>query len=99
MKKMLAVLVLAFAATGASAQGACELVSRLATAVMESRQHGVSMADVMKIADEAGSLRDVMFPLVKAAYGVQRFSTKEMRAIAVENFRDEAALICYRKPH
>ena len=98
MKKMLAVLVFAFAATGASAQGmSCVLVSRLAHEIMDARQKGVAMVDAMKIAEESGSIRGVVVPLTKAAYSTPRFMSDQMQMRAIENFRDEAAAICYRK--
>lgn len=91
MKKLLIVLALTAAAT-AQAETICEAYSGLAETIMDSRQSGTSMAAMIAIvSDDAYATH-----MVRTAYEQPRWHTGENQQRAIEDFRDEVYLECYK---
>jgi hypothetical protein len=74
----------------------CDLTSETAEIVMRKRQAGVSMKKMMEVtANEA--LGSIAESLVITAYDSPRYHTKEMQEWSIEEFRDEAYLLCVKE--
>ncbi len=76
----------------------CQILSVLATAIMDSRHAGVSMADSMEIASRAEpeSLAEAIRQVVIEAYSEPRYHTEELRKRTTEDFRDRWYLRCVK---
>jgi len=73
-------------------QSHCERVGILATSIMEARQSGAPMSELMKIAD-GNKLLQLM---VVQAYEEPRFSSDRYQQNATNDFRAEWELACYK---
>jgi len=71
----------------------CVSLAELARDLMELRQDGVPLSDLMKIAKGEELLR----LLALDAYRESRFSSKEYQDLAVTDFSDKWALACYNE--
>ena len=71
----------------------CASLAELAGDVMELRQGGVPLSEMMKIAEGDELLRFLLLE----AYNVPRFSTKEYKDLAIKDFSDMLALVCYNE--
>lgn len=67
----------------------CEDLENLARSVMNSRQSGVSMSDMVKVAPEFKWM-------IIAAFEQPRFSTEENQTEASQDFANTIALACYK---
>lgn len=97
MRKLFLALVIA-AATPVAAEEEkthCEQVSRLATFVMESRQEGMSLSDVLSLAKGMVIEKTVKI-MAMQAYDVPRFNMPENQKIRVTEFANEWHLSCLR---
>lgn len=70
----------------------CAAVGSLAEQIMEARQGGTPMSELMEIAGDGPALRQ----LVIEAFEISRYSTPRHRERVVEDFRADAELACYR---
>lgn len=100
MKKLTAVLLLAAAPavwaekTEAELQTElCTALSELAETIMTKRQEGFAMTTVMAAMEG----HPVATGMVVMAYEEPRFYTPQMVAAAIEDFRDVAAVSCFRE--
>lgn len=98
MKTLITAIALTLAATTAQAEGLnadeiCPKLSEIAASFMEARQSGISMAKLMEIAGDSTLLK----AMVVDAFEVSRYSTPELRARKIEDFRDSVYLSCYRE--
>lgn len=68
----------------------CESIEKLARSVMEARQSGVSLKEIIKAADglEVGEI------IAKSAFGVSKYETSRYREDAVEEFANKYYLAC-----
>lgn len=71
----------------------CASLAELAGDVMELRQDGVQLTEMMKIAEGNELLRFLFLE----AYNVPRFGTKEYKDRAIKDFSDMLALVCYNE--
>ena len=71
----------------------CISLAELASSVMELRQGGVPLSEMMKIAEGDELLR----LLALDAYSEPRFSSKEHQDLSVTDFSDKWALACYNE--
>jgi hypothetical protein len=71
----------------------CAELAELARDLMEMRQDGFPLSELMKIAKGEELLR----LLALDAYGVPRFSSKEYQDLAITDFSDKWALACYNE--
>ena len=102
MKKIIAVLVLAFAATGASAQGmSCALMGEFGERVMLARQSGVVMSRLMESVEaEARKISDreavVGFfkRVIIIAYKEDKVARSQVKDTA-RVFRESLEVVCY----
>lgn len=95
MTKILLVSFLTIMAISAHADDyreMCNSLSEAAKSTMERRQEGVSMRKVMEIAKGNKLLESVVI----SAYDSPRYSTEEMQARSVEDFRDKWYLECIK---
>lgn len=69
----------------------CQAVSNLAATVMERRQEGVSMADLMAAVDD-----DIVHDMIVEAYEQPRFGTDSVARTLIEDFRDQWYLDCVK---
>lgn len=94
MKKTLIAIALVLVSVPALAQGHsnCKVAHLLATHIMDARQKGMAMPDVMEIVatDKAAT------ELAKIAYDRPRWSTKEMQSKEVADFANDAFAACVK---
>ena len=69
----------------------CLTLGVISTTVMEARQRGVSIGDLMVVAKES----ELLQAIILAAYQVPRFNTEEYQQQAVADFGNEVMLACY----
>jgi hypothetical protein len=96
MKKTLLVAFVTTMAISAHAdeyREMCNSLSGAARKTMERRQEGVSMQKLMEIAKG----NELIEGIIISAYDSPRYSTKEMQARSVEDFRDKWYLECIKK--
>lgn len=70
----------------------CKQMSDVAGMVMENRQEGMLMSELMALADSSfsGLLEDI----ASAAYSKPRFSTEKMQKRAIVDFQNDVYLGC-----
>lgn len=107
MKKLVFIAALTLAACTASPAVAqmtiqekqdkmCPVMAGLAAAIMEGRQLGISMIDMMNApGSDNAQAKEISRSFVKMAYEKPRYSTKEYQKRAVEDFRDDISRMCY----
>lgn len=99
MKKIFVCVAIVFAVTISSAQASeiCDAQSKLANTIMEARQNGMPMRQMMNIVgndgDESTKLSRI---LVKAAYEVPRYHSEDMKARTATEFSNEVYLMCIK---
>ena len=71
----------------------CTSVSRIAGMIMENRQEGVPLVDMMRIAEDNQMLRI----LTLEAYNTPRYNSQEHKDLAIEDFTNGVALACYEQ--
>lgn len=94
MKNLFATTCIVVLFSGASVhaeRASCAEIGSLAHTIMEARQSGTPMSRVMEILEDFPAAP----PLVIAAYGTPRFSTKSYQAEAASDFRNEVEVLCY----
>jgi len=69
----------------------CITLGVLSTTVMDARQRGVSLGDIMTAAQG----NDILQAITLAAYQVPRFTTEEYQQQAIADFGNEIMLACY----
>jgi hypothetical protein len=76
----------------------CEMIEKIATKVMDNRQSGVPLADMMKVVNNpnAGAFGGVAKALTMLAYEQPRFNTKANQQKAIVDFANEAMLVCLK---
>ena len=90
---ILSILALIFTPQTAKADPVdCEGMARIASIVMEKRQNGAAMSDIIKIV-KGNSLAERM---AVEAYEVRRFKAPIWQATEVADFRDKWYLDCYK---
>jgi hypothetical protein len=96
-KKITIAAVIALSSVSAAqANDPCHAFGYLAGSVMEARQSGVDMSDMMAIiAAEGGPAVDVARLMVIEAYGKPRYRGAEMIQREIEDFKNDAMLACY----
>ena len=98
MKKLLLIAALAISATAFAETKAeqCASYASLAGVIMDTRQAGAPMADVMKVfdTDKAGAER--MRNKVIEAYSAPRMSTEANKKRMTDDFANDAYLECIR---
>jgi len=77
---------------------ACEQVAGLAKSMMEARQGGIAMTQVLEVAKkmDAESGTDVGRNMVMAAFDVPRFHGEEAQARAIQDFSNDMHLSCLK---
>ena len=93
--KILILSVVALISTSQAAKADpvdCEGMARIASIVMEKRQNGAAISDIIKIV-QGNSLAERM---VVEAYEVRRFKAETWKDSEVAEFRDRWYLDCYK---
>ncbi|KKW81549.1 hypothetical protein AAV96_03300 [Acinetobacter sp. AG1] len=75
----------------------CKSTSKTARVIMNSRQKGASMSDMMDrimAVDTAVEIKNIIKPFILMAYNKPRFSTPEYMLKAEVDFENEAYLTC-----
>ena len=96
-------LTMATGAAGKIAQGPltmqdkCAVISNLAETVMDRRQAGVAMVDMMALAYKAEdkAVTDILVVIIRQAWDEPLWSGEERKASETGEFRDQWALACY----
>ena len=70
----------------------CESIESLATVVMEARQSGVKLSDMLK-----GDKEDLVVAIIIEAYEEPRWLTKESKEKSVVDFANEVMLACVKQ--
>jgi len=81
------------------AESLCPSIGELAGLIMETRQIGARMSELMAImpsGDENAELRAVTRSMILAAYDSPRYYGDRARVEAVQEFRSEWELVCYQ---
>lgn len=95
MNTTLAALALVAAASTAETQPAqdiCHVIGNLAQQIMENRQDGVSMSQMMATSGDVELAR----LLVIEAYNIPRMSHPDNQRREVQDFRNMAEMLCYQ---
>jgi hypothetical protein len=74
----------------------CTAVSNASELVMRSRQEGKSMSHLMNIETGSEITDGILEADVYRAFEIQRFSSQYDRDDAIETFRDDAYMKCYK---
>lgn len=74
----------------------CTNIGNLSETIMDSRQRGGSMSDMIRLASTNGRLRELTVIIIEQAFEVPRFNTPENRRRAVVDFRNEKEAECFR---
>lgn len=74
-----------------SQEDPCVVLSELAAQIMQNRQGGVPLSDMMRIAGDNEMVR----AMVLEAYNQPRFNTSSYQLEAIQDFSDSIAFICY----
>jgi hypothetical protein len=74
----------------------CKLTGSWAQVVMRGRQLGMPISQNLNFANAPGAPRNSK-AVVMSAYEVPRYSTQEMQQTAVEDFRNDVELACYKR--
>jgi hypothetical protein len=85
-------------AEGISREGAlktCTQIEGISGLIMEGRQSGVSMSELMKVS-VPGSINEIMDDIVIDAFEKPRSSTQSHKAKTIENFKSKWFLSCYK---
>lgn len=91
MNMTLAALVLATTPVTEAPIDACMTLGNLAETIMENRQAGTSMSQIMAVAET-----ELMRLLVIEAYNVPRMSVPDNQRREVEDFRNMVEAMCYQ---
>lgn len=95
MRKILAIATLLV--SGSAFAGACEDRADLAREVMASRQAGVPIADVIRLAKESNAYTKATRDLILRAYEAPRYQTEEHQQREITEFENAAYVACARK--
>ncbi|WP_417280028.1 hypothetical protein [Celeribacter sp.] len=103
MKKIVAMMAVAIsvliseksAADGVDKSASCELVGETAAMVMQARQWGVPLSDVMSLFDPDDMPFAYSFAII--AYEMPRYSSDYQREKAVFEFGDWVQLQCFKR--
>ena len=69
----------------------CQAIERIATAVMEARQNGVPMSQLMGVADDNSVMQD----MVIEAYNHPAYRTRDVKNRTIRNFADRQYRLCF----
>jgi hypothetical protein len=69
----------------------CKQLGVMAAKIMESRQVGVPLSNMMSIAAD----NELLKAMILSAYQSSRFSTDAYRQEAITDFRNEVEVMCY----
>ena len=74
----------------------CQAMDDISATIMFNRQIGMSMAEMMKIADQSDDqqVKEAIQAIIKDAYLTSRYEIKEDQEKAITDFRDEVYLTC-----
>lgn len=92
-----ALLILALLATPVLADDSLEIcaeIGKLSETIMEKRQAGVSMAEMMAVAK--GEAKELAQTLVIDAYDQPRYQTPDVQRRTIGDFRDKWYLVCVK---
>lgn len=92
---LIAVTLPVFSGADEPATG-CEVISRLAKSIMQARQSGVSMSEMMGIAARDEDFKALAEALVIDAYDSPRYSTDGMKQRSIEDFENNVFLQCIK---
>ncbi|MDQ2066367.1 hypothetical protein Q9295_08280 [Xinfangfangia sp. CPCC 101601] len=85
------------APTAVLASDHCVTLSQLAAKIMEGRQNGVTLIDMMQLLKSDDEFaNELMQTMVLTAYDLPGFSTDSMKKQAVTDFANNVALMCYK---
>ena len=101
MKKLLAAVLLALPFTVQAEDTSmqwCKPVHKLSETIMESRQKGVSMVDILEMAEtvESENLKNLAISIVEEAYDSTRYHTRENQLRAIQDFGNDMFMICMK---
>lgn len=73
----------------------CRMIGQLAKTVMERRQNGAAISDIMS-ADITKEQKELLRPMALRAFEIPSFQTEKMQKRAIRNFQSDAELRCYK---
>lgn len=93
MKKLMILAVMMMVALNASAKetDTCKNIAEVAETIMDARQSGVSVVDMMEIAGD----NDLMKKMVIYAYKQPKYNGAEFRRKEIASFKNEFYIACY----
>lgn len=97
MKKLIAVLALTVAMINSAMAASpefCAQASETAEVIMRNRQTGVSVIDMMKIANSSESTKKMLTGLINEAFAEPAYSTPEYQQKAIREFGSQQYLMC-----
>ena len=95
MKKLLTATLLT---ASLSVSANCDDIAGLAKTVMETRQSGVSMSNMMKVAEsDKGALGRIMKGMTIQAYKKPAYHGKELQQRMINDFEDKWYMLCIER--
>jgi hypothetical protein len=92
MKKLITIAALTIACATASASTICQTVGKLAYTMMDARQAGLSLTELLAMPSRTPLGRTILLD----AYESPRFHTEEMQERAKVDFRNKWELACVK---
>ena len=74
----------------------CKSHSELIGKVMHARQAGVPLSRILEILDDGSALSELEIEMALMAYGKPRYSTERMQERAIQEFANNAMLLCMK---
>lgn len=97
MKRIITAITFALSATASFAvELPCESIAKTARTVMDARQSGVALSNVLAIVDQYPNTKTIMRQIVLDAYSKPRYSSEEFRLRETEAFGDTWEIACHK---
>lgn len=74
----------------------CNSIGRSAKQIMQARQDGISMENIIAGLPEKGATRNFLMDMLVMAYGKPRYHSEEYKQKSVENFENLWYLNCIK---
>ncbi|NLS13019.1 hypothetical protein HGP28_08975 [Vibrio sp. SM6] len=101
MKKMILVGVLSALSSASNAAevtqaDVCRELGDLSVKIMTARQNGIPLSTMLEALNDDTAVANHMKQVIIEAYKQPRYSTDEMRARTIEDFRNDVELECFQ---
>ena len=96
MKRALLILTLIIPAVSSAAENNCPFIAKTAETIMTLRQSGTPLGRMMEIANGQTVYVEFLRSATLEAYGKPRYATVEFQQRAIQDFRNDWEVSCYK---